>query len=254
MDEELQELDQDAGALLPTVLAILTAAAAYGAAESAAKDYATALSIPARIGGALTAAAIRILMKLAQSPKLSKAKREAIMDNMAVAAEKAAADGVTVLAQAAGAVAGNVRKALAAEREDGASPGGAAPGKGLLVSPPGKPFREDLPGDSDEPAIVAQRVASAVRNGARFYVAEEIERVTPPETVEKVKLRKTWHSKKDSRVRASHAFLGDKSYEYHTVDVGSPFISITGAKLRFPGDPKAPLHEIARCRCFMTVR
>lgn len=253
MDEELQELDQDAGALLPTVLAILTAAAVYGTTTNAAKDYATALSIPARIGGVLTATAIRILMKLAQSPRLSKAKREAILDNMAVAAEKAAADGVVVLAQAAGAVVENVRKAVGPDT-GGDSGSGSGVGKPLLVSLPGKPFHEDLPGDSDEPAIVAQRVASAVRNGARFYVAEEIERVTPPEAVEKVKLRKTWHSKKDTRVRASHAFLGDKTYEYHTVDVGSPFISITGAKLRFPGDPTAPLHEIARCRCFMTVR
>lgn len=235
MDEELQDLDQDASALLPTVLAILSAAAIYGASTGAAKDLATTLSVPARIGAALSAVALRVLMKLAQGG-LSARKRQAVLDVLPEATERAVEAGVEIIEMAAQAVVDNVRSA------------GGTPG----VSLPGMPYSEDLPGDSDDPKVVARRVASAVRNGARFHAVDEIEK-TSPEGKE-IKLRKTWHSHKDARTRASHAFLGDKSYEYHTVDVGDPFISITGAKLRYPGDPKAPLHEIARCRCWMSVR
>lgn len=57
------------------------------------------------------------------------------------------------------------------------------------------------------------------------------------------KLRKTWVSKRDDRVRPAHVFLHGKS-----LPVNESFI-VDKEPIRFPGDPLAPLHLTIGCRC-----
>lgn len=61
-------------------------------------------------------------------------------------------------------------------------------------------------------------------------------------------LTKTWLTRKDSRVRASHAFLEGK-----TVGFAEGF-AVGGAVLRFPGDPTSPPSLTYNCRCRLRLR
>jgi len=58
-----------------------------------------------------------------------------------------------------------------------------------------------------------------------------------------------WHTNMDGRERDSHAAMNGQ-----TVGWGESFTSGAGNKLRYPGDPQAPVHEIADCRCTRTFR
>lgn len=60
---------------------------------------------------------------------------------------------------------------------------------------------------------------------------------------------KTWRSAGDSRVRDTHAILNGQSAEFD-----QPFISSSGASLRFPHDPEAPPSETVLCRCFLAYK
>lgn len=112
---------------------------------------------------------------------------------------------------------------------DGAVPptrdSGVDPGNGPLV-----------PTASDPPEGLAGMVALAVANAARYAVARAAGWNS-----------KRWISQRDDRVRHTHMVLDGK-----TVPVPAVFTSPSGAKLRYPGDPRAPMSERAGCRCFLT--
>ena len=55
---------------------------------------------------------------------------------------------------------------------------------------------------------------------------------------------KTWITRKDTKVRAGHAVIENK-----TVEIADSFKS--GAILRFPGDPLAPPELVINCRCLI---
>jgi hypothetical protein len=55
---------------------------------------------------------------------------------------------------------------------------------------------------------------------------------------------KVWRSAGDNRVRHTHRVLNGKS-----IGMDEVFQSPSGALLRFPGDPRAPISEISGCRC-----
>ena len=55
---------------------------------------------------------------------------------------------------------------------------------------------------------------------------------------------KHWRSAGDDRVRHTHRVLNAKSVGFDEV-----FVSPSGAHLRFPGDPHAPIGETSGCRC-----
>lgn len=55
----------------------------------------------------------------------------------------------------------------------------------------------------------------------------------------------TWRSAKDDRVRDTHRAMNGQKKLY-----GEAFESPSGARLRFPGDPLAPIEETAQCRCW----
>ena len=63
-------------------------------------------------------------------------------------------------------------------------------------------------------------------------------------------VRRIWRSVSDKRTRDSHFALHSQSVGY-----GETFESpITGARLRYPGDPDAPAAETVNCRCWMETR
>ena len=57
--------------------------------------------------------------------------------------------------------------------------------------------------------------------------------------------RKRWVTRRDERVRPSHA-----AADGQTVPMGGVFV-VGGWGLAFPGDPAAPVWETARCRCVL---
>lgn len=61
--------------------------------------------------------------------------------------------------------------------------------------------------------------------------------------------RKTWRTKKDTRVRPSHYAM-----EGQSVPLNQPFVSGAGVRLWHPGDPMAPLSETIMCRCRLSYR
>ena len=58
-----------------------------------------------------------------------------------------------------------------------------------------------------------------------------------------------WHSAADSRVRETHRALNRQKVGFNVA-----FVSPSGARLMFPGDPTAPASETAQCRCWMEQR
>lgn len=62
-------------------------------------------------------------------------------------------------------------------------------------------------------------------------------------------VRRTWRSSKDSQVRDTHADMDGQ-----TVGLDEPYVSPSGARLMYPGDPSAPAAEVINCRCDEDVR
>lgn len=62
---------------------------------------------------------------------------------------------------------------------------------------------------------------------------------------------KTWRNAADGRVRPTHQHgsLGGQ-----TVPLDQPFISASGARLRYPHDPAAPTSETLGCRCWVDYK
>jgi hypothetical protein len=62
-------------------------------------------------------------------------------------------------------------------------------------------------------------------------------------------VRKVWRSAADGRVRHTHQVLNGKA-----VGFDDSFQSVSGARLRFPGDPEAPINEVSGCRCHLEYK
>lgn len=62
-------------------------------------------------------------------------------------------------------------------------------------------------------------------------------------------VQKIWRSAGDSRVRHTHRVLNGKA-----VGFDDSFHSVSGARLRFPGDPEAPINELSGCRCHLEYK
>jgi len=62
-------------------------------------------------------------------------------------------------------------------------------------------------------------------------------------------LEGTWNTAADARVRDSHITMQGQTQPY-----GTPFVSGAGNLLRYPGDPLAPVEEVAQCRCVRSFR
>ena len=60
---------------------------------------------------------------------------------------------------------------------------------------------------------------------------------------------RTWHTARDARVRDSHVAMEGQRHPGL-----EPFTSGLGNRLRFPGDPLAPIEDRIQCRCVVTNR
>lgn len=65
---------------------------------------------------------------------------------------------------------------------------------------------------------------------------------------EELEVRREWISRRDDKVRHSHEVADGQSR-----GMREPFI-VGSSLLRFPGDPLAPVHETANCRCRLRYR
>lgn len=79
---------------------------------------------------------------------------------------------------------------------------------------------------------------------------EMYEQATQQGVIDPRSLRRSWVTAGDERVRDSHWELSQQ--EPHMVD--EPWVTISGAMLRFPGDPLAPADETINCRCTLATR
>lgn len=94
-----------------------------------------------------------------------------------------------------------------------------------------------VPTAGQPPDVLAAMAALATMNAAVFAVATAVGWPM-----------KQWWTRRDARVRETHRALQGKK-----VPMASSFVSPSGARLRYPGDPKAPVAERANCRCFLRI-
>ena len=66
--------------------------------------------------------------------------------------------------------------------------------------------------------------------------------------VEAGQLVREWHTASDGRVRDSHRSMNGQMRR-----MDEPFVTGAGVKIRFPGDPQAPVSETAQCRCSVST-
>lgn len=91
-------------------------------------------------------------------------------------------------------------------------------------------------------AAIAQTERTRVQNEARYEAIKELNR----SRVGMKRYRKEWIARRDDKTRDTHAELSG------TVQYADRyFITSSGAKLMYPGDPKAPPGEIINCRCYI---
>lgn len=67
--------------------------------------------------------------------------------------------------------------------------------------------------------------------------------------VAKQDVKRIWRTASDTRVRHTHASMAGQE-----VGLDEPFLSPSGAQLRYPGDPEAPADEVINCRCVVENR
>ena len=243
--------NENTSAILPALAGVLLAAQAQQAgsltARSALSHVDEMLGITARTAGVLGAIAMRAIAALARTKGLPPNARQAL--------QRAAEDPSNPAVQRA--VQAGVQTIATAVRQRPHPPARETETEPLELEPPSSPAATDA-------RVLAERTAQAVHYEAQQAAAENAELVAAEERSNAElppdggvlpaawQFRKTWHSRRDARVRASHAFLGSQSYEFHTVDLADPFVSITGALIRYPCDPLAPPAETYRCRCWLT--
>lgn len=89
---------------------------------------------------------------------------------------------------------------------------------------------------------VAQTERTRVQGQARYEAIKEINRTLG----HRRKFRKEWIARADDKTRDTHAELSG------TVQYADRyFVTSTGARLMYPGDPTAPAKEIINCRCYI---
>lgn len=93
--------------------------------------------------------------------------------------------------------------------------------------------------------IARTETLSAVNSGRQ----EAFQQAIDSGKVQAKDVRRVWHAAKDKRTRDTHRGLDGQ-----TVGMNEDFISLSGARLRFPGDPLAPLSETVACRCSFSMR
>lgn len=226
--------DEEISALGPALAAFMLSVLAY--ARTTGRVAGLPITIARKVGYyALVSAALEaVAARALDHQRVWSGRRQAdeLWPHTDIAIAAGVEAGLTTLAQAAKVIA---RRA----REDEAA--GGAPG----ISLPGEPYDAQAAEDARsyaDPEKIALPVVQSTRHAAQLAAAEAAGWT-----------RKRWIDMHDNRVRASHAFLGSSSYEFHTVPILEPFVTIDGNKLWYPGDTSAPPSEWMRCRCWLQL-
>ena len=222
-------------AITPALSAFMVAVLAY--ARGSARVLGSPITVAKKVGYyALVFTALRNLAQRSLDQQRSWSgprAAEELWAHQGTAESAGVEAGLNVLAEAAKHI---VRSARADIRQGG---------NVGLVSPAGSAFDpaalEEAPGYTDVDKL-ALTVVQNTKHAATLAAAGEAGWT-----------RKTWVDRHDTRVRVNHAFLGAKDYEFHTVPLLEPFVTLDDNKLWFPGDTSAPVHEWIRCRCWLRL-
>jgi hypothetical protein len=90
-------------------------------------------------------------------------------------------------------------------------------------------------------AIARTEAMAALHQSAQ----EAMQQAIDAGQVNEAAVTKVWHSAGDKRVRETH-----KAMDGQRVGYRADFVSPSGARLRYPGDPSAPAGEVINCRCW----
>lgn len=90
-------------------------------------------------------------------------------------------------------------------------------------------------------ATIARTEAGRAASLAQEEALEQALKIT---NTPRSRVRRIWRSVQDARVRDTHVKLNGQEQPE-----GSAFVSPSGARLRFPRDPRAPAAETINCRC-----
>lgn len=229
-----QAQEEEISAVLPALAAFMQAVLAY--ARTGGRIAGLPLTVAAKVGydaaviGILTAIASRALDHT-RAWSGSRAAEELWL-GQDIGIRAGVESGLTTLAQAAKHIARNAR----ADEASGGSPGVSLPGEIY------DPSAADHVKSYADPEQIALPVVQSTRHAAQLAAATEAGWT-----------RKSWVDMHDNRVRVNHAFLGSPTYEFHTVPMLEPFVTLDGNKLWYPGDTSAPPHEWMRCRCWLKL-
>lgn len=210
--------EEEGSSLIPALLAVYSAyliyRAAQGQLEREWKSVVVSLGLPVLIGGVLAQIAARALAR--QQRDAGRAG-----DELWRHTEEGIAAGVTAGYQV-------IAEALIYQDQHAPLGGPATRDAG---DPTGVPTAEN------PPWVMADMTANAVGNAAQTTAAAAAGW-----------RYKTWVSMKDNRVRHTHRVMNGQR-----VGMQDSFTSPTGVRLEFPGDPSAPIEEIANCRCAIRI-
>jgi hypothetical protein len=226
--------DMEVSAALPALTAFVTAVMAY--ARTGGRIAGLPLTVAAKVGydaaviGALIAIASRALDH--QRAWTGSRAAEELWLGQDAGMRAGVEAGLATLAQAAKHIARSTR----ADEAAGGSPGISLPGEIY------DPAADEQAKSYADPEQIALPVVQSTRHAAQLAAATEAGWT-----------RKTWVDKHDNRVRVNHAFLGSPKYEFHTVPILEPFVTLDDNKLFYPGDTSAPVHEWMRCRCWLKL-
>ena len=104
-----------------------------------------------------------------------------------------------------------------------------------------------------ERRLLALRAETVARTEAMTALhaaqLEALEQAVDDGALQANQVRRVWRSAGDRRVRHTHQAMNGDS-----VGLREVFTSPSGAALRFPGDPLAPVGEVVNCRCWCEPR
>lgn len=85
-------------------------------------------------------------------------------------------------------------------------------------------------------------ITNTARHEAMIQTASKVD-------LEMGRIRRTWRTNTDGRERKTHFFLNKQERGAEEL-----FVSISGAKLLYPGDRRAPAAEVIQCRCTLHTK
>jgi hypothetical protein len=101
---------------------------------------------------------------------------------------------------------------------------------------------------ADTIALTESTAATSAANHEAMYQTIEAADIDPDTGIEK-----RWNSTLDGRTRPSHVYLGARGGQV-VLGMDGLFTSGLGNKLMYPGDKRAPVEDVARCRCVCSYR